>query len=189
MTGWVRPPSVRDLSAALPLSGGERWYVARTLAQRERQAVQQLANQDYRSFLPLFLKNRRHARKVETISTPLFSRYLFVVFDRTRDRWRSINGTLGVERLLMCGGEPQPVPPGLVENLILTADDENIIHFDYALRPGQKVKVTAGPFADLIGRLERLDEKGRVAVLLELMGASVRVALPRAFVLPHDDAA
>jgi transcriptional antiterminator RfaH len=94
---------VRDLSAALPLSDGERWYVARTLAQRERQAIQQLANQGYRTFLPLFLKNRRHARKVETISTPLFPRYLFVVFDRTRDRWRSINGTLGVERLLMCG--------------------------------------------------------------------------------------
>jgi transcriptional antiterminator RfaH len=103
---------VRDSSAALPISGGKRWYVARTLAQRERQAVQQLANQEYRTFLPLVLKNRRHARKVETISTPLFPRYLFVNFDRTRDRWRSINGTLGVERLLMCGGEPQAVPPG-----------------------------------------------------------------------------
>lgn len=189
MSSWVSPASEPELSSALSLSNGERWYVARTLAQRERQAVQQLANQSYRTFLPLFLKNRRHARKVETISTPLFPRYLFVIFDRTRDRWRSINGTLGVERLLMSGGEPQPVPPGMVENLILAADDENIIQFDYALHPGQQVKVTAGPFADLIGRLERLDDRGRVAVLLELMGASVRVALPRAFILPHDDAA
>jgi transcriptional antiterminator RfaH len=168
---------------------GERFYVVRTLAQRERHAVQQLANQNYRTFLPLLLKNRRHARKVETISAPLFPRYLFVILDRNHDRWRSINGTLGVERLLMCGGEPHPVPPGLVENLIRAADEDSIIHFDYALRPGQTVKVAAGPFADLIGRLERLDDRGRVSVLLELLGGSVRVELPQDLVMPHDDAA
>jgi transcriptional antiterminator RfaH len=126
---------------------------------------------------------------VETISAPLFPRYLFVILDRTRDRWRSINGTLGVERLLMCGGEPQPVPPGLVENLILAADDDGSVHFDYALHQGQRVRVAAGPFADLVGRLERLDDRGRVSVLLELLGGSVRVALPQDLVVPHDDAA
>jgi transcriptional antiterminator RfaH len=189
MTGRVAPPSVRDLSSWLPLSRGERWYVVRTQAQRERHAVQQLTNQGYRAFLPLHLKNRRHARKVETVSAPLFPRYLFTILDRTRDRWRSINGTLGVERLLMCAGEPQAVPQGLVENLMLAADQDGTVHFDYALRPGQMVKVAAGPFAELVGRLERLDDKGRVSVLLELMGGSVRVALPQDLVVPQDDAA
>ena len=184
MTGRVAPPSVRDLSSWLPLSRGERWYVVRTLAQRERHAVQQLTNQGYRAFLPLHLKNRRHARRVETVSAPLFPRYLFTILDRTWDRWRSINGTLGVERLLMCGGEPQPVPHGLVENLMLTADEDGTVHFDYALHHGQIVKVAAGPFADLVGRLERLDDKGRVSVLLELMGGPVRVALPQSLVVP-----
>jgi transcription antitermination factor NusG len=42
----------------------------------------------------------------------------------------------------------------------------------------------AGPFANLVGSLEKLDERGRVRVLLELMGASVRVALPRHLVAP-----
>jgi len=184
MTGRVAPHSVRDLSSWLPLSRGERWYVVRTLAQRERHAVQQLTNQGYRAFLPLHLKNRRHARRVETVSAPLFPRYLFTILDRTWDRWRSINGTLGVERLLMCGGEPQPVPHGLVENLMLTADEDGTVHFDYALHHGQIVKVAAGPFADLVGRLERLDDKGRVSVLLELMGGPVRVALPQSLVVP-----
>jgi len=170
MAGRVALPSVRDLSSWVPLSGGERWYVVRTLAQRERHAAQQLANQNYCAFLPLHLKNRRHARRVETISAPLFPRYLFVILDRTRDRWRSINGTLGVERLLMCGGEPQPVPRGLVENLMLSADEDGTVHLDYPLHQGQMVKLAAGPFADLVGRLERLDDKGRVSVLLEIMG-------------------
>lgn len=168
----------------LPLGEHERWYVVRTLAQRERLALRQLTNQGYRTFLPQYLKNRRHARKVETISAPLFPRYIFTILDLTRDGWRSVNGTLGVERLLMCAGEPQAVPHGLIENLILAANEDGTVHFDFPLHEGQTVKVTAGPFADLLGRLERLDDKGRVSVLLELMGGTVRVALPRTFLMP-----
>lgn len=189
MTSEVASPVASGISSWLPLSGEERWYVVRTLAQRERHAVRQLTNQGYRVFLPLHLKTRRHARKVETISAPLFPRYLFTILDRTRDHWRSINGTLGVERLLMSGGEPRPVPSGLVEGLIHAADEDGTVHFDFSLHEGQSVKVIAGPFADLIGRLERLDDKGRVSVLLELLGGSVRVALPRKLLEPISGAA
>ena len=105
-----------ELACTLALADNERWYVARTLPQRELQAAQQLNNQGFRTFVPRYWKNRRHARKVETISAPLFPRYIFVVVDQTRDRWRSINGTIGVDRLLMYGGEPQAVPQGVVNS-------------------------------------------------------------------------
>ena len=110
MTEVNAPPSRLDAAVDIP-ADSERWYVARTLPQREFHAARQLNNQGFRTFVPRFWKNRRHARKVETISAPLFPRYIFVVVDRTRDRWRSINGTLGVDRLLMYGGEPQAVVP------------------------------------------------------------------------------
>jgi transcription elongation factor/antiterminator RfaH len=168
----------------LHLTSEERWYVARTLPQRELQAAKQLANQDFSAFLPRYWRNRRHARRVETISAPLFPRYIFVVLDRSRDRWRSINGTLGIERLLMQGGEPQPVPHGVVESLINSADAEGNIQFHYQLKEGQALKITAGPFADLVGTLERLDDHGRVRVLLELMGGPVRVTLRQTLVAP-----
>jgi transcriptional antiterminator RfaH len=122
---------------------------------------------------------------VETISAPLFPRYIFVILDRTRDRWRSINGTLGVERLLIQAGEPQPVPHGVVESLLNFADAEGNVQFRFDLKEGQTIRVTAGPFADLIGQLERLDDNGRVRVLLEIMGATVRVALPQTLVAPN----
>jgi transcription antitermination factor NusG len=173
------------VSSWLPLSEQERWYVARTLPQRELQAAKQLANQDFRAFVPRYWKNRRHARRVETVSAPLFPRYIFVILDRSRDRWRSINGTLGIERLLMQGGEPQPVPDGVVENFVDSADAEGNIDFHYQLREGQTLRVMAGPFADLVGQLEWLDDKGRVRVLLELMGGTVRVTLAQTLVAPN----
>ena len=189
MTSEVASPLVSEPSSWLPLMGAERWYVVRTLAQRERLAVQQLTNQGYRVFLPAHLKTRRHARKVETISAPLFPRYLFTILDRTRDRWRSINGTFGVERLLMSADGPQAVPCGLVESLILAADEYGTVRFDFALHEGQSVKVVAGPFADVIGRLEQLNGKDRVTVLLELLGGTLKVAMPRTFLAPASGAA
>ena len=188
MTEVNAPPSRLDAAVDIP-ADSERWYVARTLPQREFHAARQLNNQGFRTFVPRFWKNRRHARKVETISAPLFPRYIFVVVDRTRDRWRSINGTLGVDRLLMYGGEPQAVPLGVVENLIAASDDQGNVRFDLHLKEGDAVKVTAGPFADLIGRLERLEDHGRVRVLLEILGGRVRVALPPGLLAPAQDVA
>jgi transcription antitermination factor NusG len=145
-------------------------------------------NQNFRAFVPRYWKNRRHARKVETISAPLFPRYLFVILNRAVDRWRSINGTLGVERLLMQGGEPLPVPRGVVETLVAAADHGNV-YFDADLRASQRVKVTAGVFAEFVGQLERLDDNGRVRVLLEIMGGKVRVAIPQSMLAPAHDVA
>lgn len=177
------------LAQKLLLAEGERWYVARTLPQRELHAARQLANQGFRTFVPRYCKNRRHARKVETVSVPLFPRYIFVVVDRARDRWRSINGTFGVDRLLMYGGEPRPVPEGVAENLIEATDEDGNVSFNFHLKEGQVVKITAGPFAELVGQLERLDENGRVRVLLEILGGKVRVALPQMLVAPTRDVA
>jgi transcription elongation factor/antiterminator RfaH len=184
-------PPVNDSSAScspypLALEGGKRWYVAHTQPQREAQAAQQLGNQDYHVFLPRILKSRRHARKFETVLAPLFPRYLFIALDLGRDRWRSVNGTYGVDRLLMRAGEPEPVPRGLVEQLIEAAanDDEGVVRCGPALKEGQSIRVTAGPFAELIGTLDRLDDQGRVRVLLEIMGGTVPVVLSGTIVAP-----
>ena len=85
----------------------------------------------------------------------------------------------------MQGGEPQPVPHGVVESLVDSADVEGNIDFHYQLREGQALKVIAGPFADLVGQLEWLDDKGRVRVLLELLGGTVRVTLAQTLVAPY----
>ena len=163
--------------ASLALTGQERWFVVRTQPHCEAKAERQLANQTYRTFLPRFLKSRRHARKFETIRTPLFPGYLFVILDLTRDRWRSVNGTYGVDRLLTQAGVPEPVPRGLVEQLLTAIDAEGVVRLHTNLQDGQMVRVSAGPFANLVGRLQQLDDSGRVRILLEVLGGKVPVLL------------
>ncbi len=69
--------------------------------------------------------------------------------------------------------------------LISAADPKGNVHFRFHLKEGQTIRVTAGPFADFVGQLERLDETGRVRVLLEIMGGKVRVALAQSLVAPN----
>jgi transcriptional antiterminator RfaH len=160
--------------------------VVRSQPRRELVAWQQLENQGYRVFLPRFNKSRRHARKFETVQVPLFPRYLFVILDMSRDRWRSVNGTYGVERLLMRGSQPEAVPRGLVEELLEIERQDGAASFISSLRKGQTVKLTTGPFAQLVGQLEHLDDQGRVRILLEIMGGTVPVVLSKGSVMPAE---
>ncbi len=170
----------------LALQPGERWFVVHTLPHREAGAQAQLHNQGFRTFLPRIRKTRRHARRFEKVLVPLFPRYLFIILNLQRDRWRSVNGTYGVARLVMEAERPLPVPFGVVESFIALADAQGVVHFDRAqrLRPGQRVKVLQGSLADQIGWLEKLDERGRVYLLMELMGQQVHVKMPSSHVSP-----
>lgn len=185
---FVLEGSPSELPSLLTLRESERWYVVRTQPHRETQAARQLENQDYRVFVPRILKSRRHARKFETVRAPLFPRYIFVVLDLGRDRWRSVNGTLGVDRLLMRGGQPEPLPHGLVEQMTEVASADGVVRCGPALEEGQSIRVTAGPFAELMGTLERLDEQGRVRVLLDILGGKIPVLLSQELVASTDAA-
>jgi transcriptional antiterminator RfaH len=155
-----------------------------TQPRREAFAREQLERQGFRCFLPLLRRTVRHARKVETRLSALFPRYAFLVLDLGRDRWRSVNGTSGVVRLLMEGERPRPVPEGVVESLLASVDDAGAVSFGRELRPGDRVRILTGPLADRLATVARLDEKGRVALLLEILGAERPVVMGRGDLLP-----
>ena len=165
------------------LAPGDRWYVAMTLPRKERLAATQLDNQHYRSFLPLQLETRRHARKFTTVLAPVFPRYIFVILDPERQRWRSVNGTFGVQRLITDGERPLAVAPGIVETLVQSSDQRGaLIYKGDELAIGDAVKLVSGPFAGSLGILQRLDGAGRVQILLSLLGGPVKVTAAREMV-------
>jgi transcription elongation factor/antiterminator RfaH len=168
----------------LDLLPGERWFLTWTLPHREAAAETHLRRQGFRSFLPRRLKTVRHARKLRNVNAPIFPRYLFVAVNLERDRWRSVNNTTGVAKLFMAQNRPVPVPEGIVETLIQSSDSLGRLQFADALEQGQKVRLVAGPFAHALGILDRLDDAGRVEVLLEIMGGGTRVKVARTWVEP-----
>ncbi len=156
-----------------------RWYVVQTQVNSEAKAALNLQRQGYEIYLPRYLKRRRHARKVDVTAKPLFPRYMFVAIDTATQRWRSIQSTFGVARLVSNGDEPAPVPDGVVRAIRAREDDKGFVALDTrpAFAPGDKVRVLVGAFMDSAGLFNGLADHDRVSILLDMLGRKVRVLL------------
>lgn len=179
-----KTPALQQKSSATPasplsleLTQDERWYVVQALARREPVAKMRLEAQGYRIFLPQMIKTVRHARKMRQSRVAVFPGYLFVALNPLKDRWRNINGTIGVARMITANEGPAPVPRGIVESLASYLDDFGICRFDRDLKEGQQVRIVSGPFAHLIGQIATLDGKGRARVLLKIMSNEIVTTL------------
>ena len=156
-----------------------RWYVVQTQVNGEVKAARNLLRQGYDIYLPRYLKRRRHARKVDFVAQPLFPRYMFVAIDMATQRWRSIQWTFGVSRLVCNGDDPASVPDGVVPALRACEDDKGFVKMEVrpAFAPGDKVRVLAGAFIDSAGLFIGLADHDRVSILLDMLGRKVRVLL------------
>jgi len=160
------------------------WYVVHTEPHGEGKADLNLRRQGFLTYLPRYLRRRRHARRTEIVARPLFPRYVFVAFDRARDRWRSIYSTFGVNHLVLAGEEPLSVPEEIVAQIRMREGEDGfvVLGLPAGLEPGSKVRLIDGVFAETCGILERIADDRRVAILLELFGRKVRVSVPAAIV-------
>jgi transcriptional antiterminator RfaH len=157
----------------------QRWYVVQSQPNAENKAVAHLNRQGFETYLPRYLKRRRHARRVEVVPAPLFPRYLFVGIDLETQRWRSIFSTVGVSRLVCNGDTPTAVADRVIEAFRARHDAGGYVQLDRhpSLRAGDKVRVLDGAFAECLGLYEGLRDSERVAILLDLLGRKVRVTV------------
>ena len=157
-----------------------RWYAVQTHLRAEEKALFNLRRQGFESYLPLYLKRRLHARRVDWVPAPFFPGYLFVGMYVDKSRWRAIRSTFGVSRLICNGDAPTPVPEGIVEEIKSREDDGGLIILatEGSFRKGQEIQIAGGPLDTLSGIFECIDAKERVIILLELMGRQIRARLP-----------
>jgi transcriptional antiterminator RfaH len=149
------------------MSGQSRWYVAQTQPNAESKAVAHLGRQGFATYLPRYLKRRRHARRVDVVSAPLFPRYLFIEIDTT----------IGVSRLVCTGDTPTPVSNQVVTLLKGREDPAGFIQLDHQpqFRVGDKIRILDGVFCDCLGLYDGMSDRDRVTILLDLLGRKVRV--------------
>jgi transcriptional antiterminator RfaH len=157
----------------------QRWYVVQSQPSAERKAIAHLERQGFATYLPRYLKRRRHARKVDIIPAPLFPRYLFVAIDLATQRWRSIFSTVGVSRLVCNGDIPTPISDQVLETLRAREDNGGYVRLDHRpnFHAGDRIRVLEGAFADCLGLYEGMRDSDRVAILLDLLGRKVRVTV------------
>lgn len=168
-------------SLSWPAAPADRWYCVSIRPGMRFIAIDALVRQGYPTLMPMIERELRDGGR--TLSQ-MFPGYLFVRFDRDGERWRPIASTIGVMRLFGSSPErPTPIPFGIVENMARIAgpDGQVIIQLPDIFRMGQRLRLTNGPFADLIG-VCRLSDGDRIRLLVEAMGHAIEVDVARSMV-------
>lgn len=160
----------------------EAWYAVHTQARMEKWARSNLWEQGFEVYLPVYRKQRRHARKVDWISAPLFPRYLFVRADLQRSGRRLITSAHGVDHLVSFGNDTPKIDDRVIAEIQAREDENGNVRLCDAeqLKTGDPVRMHSGALVDKTGLFVQVSDAERVVVLLELLGRQVRVKVPTA---------
>jgi len=163
-----------------------QWFVVHTASGHEarvsemlRQRVESMNLQEKIFELLIPTQDRVIVRggKKLTIKEKIFPGYLLVKMVLDDDVWLAVRTTPGVTGFI--GTEAKPTP--LSENEVLNIQKfvaAPAKRFKTKLTVGEAVKITDGPFADLLGTINEVDEeKGRVKVLVSIFGRETPVDL------------
>jgi transcriptional antiterminator RfaH len=159
-------------------SSSSAWYVAQTQIQAEAKAGANLVRQGFEVYVPRYLKTVRHARRVNVVKSPLFPSYIFVRIDLETQRWRAINSTVGIKRLVGHEGTPVQIATDLVEGLRQHEQADGFLSMlvpTVRFKAGDAVRMLSGAFDSCRGIFQARTDSQRVEILLEMLGRKVRI--------------
>lgn len=181
-SGGAREGAGRKPKPRPPALSEERWYCWKSVPKAVYSVWRELSREGFSAYVPVFVLSRDGT---EETRRPMFGSHGFVAFNLATDPWRKVHSIPGIAHLFSSDPlRPIPVPRGIVEALQARGRpgdgviDDLYQGPDFTSVAGQRVRITAGPFADLHG-LCRWSNQKRVAVLLEVMGALVETEIRR----------
>ncbi len=160
------------------------WAVVNTHANREHQALENLARQEFRAYCPVIRRRRTHARRVSDVLRPLFPGYLFVQVNPEADRWRPMLSTLGVRSVLRCGDRLSFIDDGFIKSLQAREIEGVITRPSSPYEVGQEVRLSGGAFDGMVATIIAMDERDRLTVLMDLLNRPVKVKIDERQISP-----
>ena len=156
------------------------WFIIQLRPQGLKRAKEHLQRQGFKTFAPEVEDTTTRAGLLRQVRKPLFSGYLFVSFDPANQGWAAINSTRGVSRLILDRPfSPTPLPQQAIAGIMARCDASGLLLSAASLVVGDKIRVLAGPFADLVTTIETLPDQDRIGVLIDFMGQKTKTSLPR----------
>ena len=160
-------------------SGLALWFVVHTKPGNEERVKTNLLNQEIETYLPLTKVHQYSGGKMVQRIKPLFPNYLFARLS-LETHYYKVKWTRGVNKILGSKTGPIPISEKVVQTIKNRAGEDNIIVLQDELKDGDAIQVTSGPLKDLMGVFKKeMSSRGRVKVLLSLIGVDVPVQISR----------
>ena len=164
------------------LSSTAAWYVIQTKPKKEAEACRNLSGLGYQCLLPKMLDYRTFNGRAVATEKPLFPNYLFVKLILARHYYQ-VKWTKGLARFVGWGNKPAPIADEVMAIIRNCMDERGMVIMRLDVKPGEEVRIKAGPFKDFIGIFERkMSATDRIRVLLQVVGSQVSVQLKESLV-------
>jgi transcriptional antiterminator NusG len=169
-----------------PTDERRKWYVVHCYSGYEnkvkRNLEQRISSMDMEGFIfqvvvPTEEEIEVRDGKRRTYQRRVFPGYILVEMVLDDDSWYVVRNTPGVTGFVGMGNKPTPLRDEEVQRIIkrMEADAPKV---KVTFKPGQKVRIIQGPFADFIGTVEDINmEKGKVRVMVSFFGRETPVEL------------
>ncbi|MGA7461872.1 MAG: UpxY family transcription antiterminator [Candidatus Korobacteraceae bacterium] len=173
-TATINPSPAGSLESGLS-ELPRNWFAAYTTPRHEKMVARHLAGRHIESFLPLYTSVRRWKNGCRLpVDKPLFPGYIFVNIPRKESV--KVLQVPGVVAIVGAGREPLPLPDAEIESLRSALPLLRVEPHPY-LVVGEKVRITSGSLAGMIGVLIRKKNDLRVVLTLDLIQQSVAVEI------------
>ncbi|MDD5721030.1 MAG: transcription termination/antitermination protein NusG [Candidatus Pacebacteria bacterium] len=166
--------------------GTRNWYAIHTYAGYEnvvlrnlKQRIDSLGMNDkiFNVIVPVEKKIKIKAGKRVEVEEKIYPGYVLVDMIVTDDSWYVVRNTPRVTGFVGAGVNPVPLKKEEVDYLFKKMDAGTARH-NIDMVVGETVRITDGPFKDLEGKVNNIDQdRGKVKVLVSMFGRETPVEL------------
>jgi len=166
--------------------GARNWYAIHTYAGYEnvvlrnlRQRIDSLGMHEkiFNVIVPIEKKIKIKAGKRVEVEEKIYPGYVLVDMIVTDDSWYVVRNTPRVTGFVGAGVNPVPLKTEEVDYLFKKMDAGTAKH-NIDMVVGESILITDGPFKDLEGKVNSIDqERGKIKVLVSMFGRETPVEL------------
>lgn len=163
-----------------------KWYVVHTYsghenkvaaALKQRIEAEHLEDKIIDVLVPTQNKIEIKGGKKYDVKEKIFPGYILVRMILDDNSWLSVRTIPGVTSFVGMGNKPTVIPDSEVATIIQYSKIEQP-SFKQVFEVGDTLKIVDGPFAEMIGKIDSVDqEKGKVRVLVSIFGRETPVEL------------
>jgi transcription termination/antitermination protein NusG len=168
------------------VNNGRNWYVIHTYAGYEnavmrnlKQRIESLGMEDkiFNVIVPTEKKIKIKAGKRVEEEDKIYPGYILVDMIVTEDSWFVVRNTPRVTGFVGSGIYPVPIDKKEIDELFSRMNANTTKH-KIDLSPNDSITIVDGPFKDLEGKVNEVDEeRGKVKVLVAMFGRETPVEL------------
>jgi transcription antitermination factor NusG len=166
-------------------SDDRSWFAVWTRSRQEKVAASMLEVLGVSHFLPLKSELRQWSDRKQTVYVPLFSGYLFVQMNLSKDsRLQVLKAVPGIVGFVGNSAGPSPIPNQQIEDIrtVLTRGIEcSVLPL---LNEGEPVRVVRGPLSGVEGSIIRSNSTSRMLISIAMIHKTIAVSVSRDDVVP-----